>query len=242
MSVSESDWLQRLGATRGRTEGHWQLARVEGEDVDGLEHAVDGDARVIHADAERLHGLGREPGGGLRGQLAERAGGEVEHRTQELRSTPGRCSRPAPARAARRWPRWARTASRCRRRWRRSCSCSQLLGRGPGDRRHGGDRLLELACRVGQGEGPGDGGRAGGEDADADTELAERAGHPVGAARDAVIEAGEALLERGHLRRREVARREDEPEPEVVQHPLSPPCRLLQLLGLASIAGHRCAR
>ena len=60
MSVPESDWWRAWGAARGGTEGQRELARIEREHVDRLQHAVDGDGGLVDGEAKRLHGL-RQP-------------------------------------------------------------------------------------------------------------------------------------------------------------------------------------
>lgn len=76
--------VERLRAARGGAEGERQLARVEREHIDRLEHAVDEDGSFVRGETERLHRLRRQAGG-LRGrELSERARSEVEHGVQEL--------------------------------------------------------------------------------------------------------------------------------------------------------------
>ena len=76
-------WMESLGAARGGTEGQRELARIEREHVDRLQHAVDGDGGLVDGEAKRLHGLRSQPRCLRRGELAERARREVEHGVQE---------------------------------------------------------------------------------------------------------------------------------------------------------------
>jgi hypothetical protein len=228
--------VESLGAARGGAEGQRELARIEREHVDRLQHAVDGDGGLVDGEAKRLHGLRSQPRC-LRGrELAERARREVEHGVQEA-------DRLGDVEAG-----GGQVLQRLRRLRRRELrgearfdggvvEPSQLLGRRARDSACGGDGLLEPACCVGERErGPHRRG-AGREHGEAHAELLERALDVLGAEPDAAVEAHEVALEVSDGPRREVARGEDEAEAEVVEgHGSLPPSTvargLLQLLRL----------
>jgi len=231
----DEDVVERL-AEDGPRGGGLREARLE---VAGLEVRELGRAEQLVRDARGL--VRREPVGVERADdrlgrlldtdLAERARREVEHGEQRLRGLERRLAGGRERRE---------TAHRLvRRELRRDAGLdggvaqhAHVVGGRGRDRADAGEALLEAARGVREREGAGDHPRPGREHAEADPEPAEGAGHPVRAARHALVEAAEATLEPGHLRRREVARREDEAEPEVAvqTHRLPPPRRLPERL------------
>src|SRR5690606_5133848 len=112
---------------------------------------------------------------------------------------------------------------------------AELTRGGPGHRPDGGEALLEAPGGVRQRQRTGDRGSTRREHGEPDAELLKGARHARRAAGHAIVEAREAPLDRGHLRRGEVARGEHEAEAEVVErHGLRPPpSGLLDLLGFA---------
>ena len=228
--------MQRLRASRGGAERQGQLARVEREHVDRLEHAVDRDGSVVRREAKRLHRLRREPRR-LRGrELAEGARGEVEHRVQKADGLGDVVA--GGGEVLERLRRLRRRELRGEpRRDGGVAEPRELGGRRARDRARRGDSLLEPACRIGERERCPHRRGAGREDGEAHAELLERALDVLGAEPDATVEAHEVALEVPDGARREVARGEDEAEAEVVEgHGSLPPSTvargLLQLLRL----------
>jgi hypothetical protein len=224
--------VQRLGSARGGAERHGQLARIEREHVDRLQHAVDRDRGLVRRDAKGLHRLRGEPRRLLRRQLPERTCGEVEHGDEELHRLlrVEACLRELAEPHRRLGGRELRGDAGVDG---RPTELLQLHGGGAGHGGDSGDRLLEATCGVGERERCTHRGGAGREDREADAELLEGALDVLGAEPDAAVEAREVPLEVRDGPGRQVTRGEDEAEAEVVERHRSPPLRgLLEFLRL----------
>ena len=71
MSVSESDWWRAWAPREAVPRARRELARIEREHVDRLQHAVDGDGGLVDGEAKRLHRLRSQPRCLRRRELAE---------------------------------------------------------------------------------------------------------------------------------------------------------------------------